>query len=107
MVTLTRHLLHEATTIGTGDKGGFASHECTSVHRRAVEVIEMLPRTICDIGELCLSGHANDKLQNRAYVLKVFQTIRYLSRQSLALRGDQESNFIQLINSVEQTIPSI
>jgi len=94
MVTLTRDFVTRGYCNwkdSSGDKGGFASHECTSVHRRAVEVIETLPRTTCDIGE---------KLQNRDYVLKVFQTIQYLSRQSLALRGDQndqESNFIQLM----------
>jgi len=65
----------------SGDKGGFTSHECTSVHRKAVE---MLPRTTRDIGELCLSGHANDKLQNRAYVLKVFQTIQYYIKARLS-----------------------
>ena len=82
------------------DKGGFVSHECSSAHRRAVEVMETLPKATCDIGELCSSAHADEKLQNRSYVLKVFQTIQFLSRQSLALRGDQndqESNFVQLM----------
>ena len=63
-------------------------------------MVETLPKTTRDIGELSSSSHVRDKLQNRSYVLKIFQTIQFLSRQSLALRGDkndQESNFIQLL----------
>ena len=80
----------------SGDKGGFASHKCSSVHKRAVEVVETLPRTTRDIGEQLSSSHAEEKLQNRSYLLKIFQTIQFLSRQGLALRGDQndqESKF--------------
>ena len=84
----------------SGDKGGLASHESSSVHKRAVEVIETLPRTTRDIGEQPSSAHAEEKLRNCVYCLKVFQTIQFLARQGLALRGDQndqESNFIQLM----------
>jgi len=65
----------------SGEKGRFSTHECTSVHKRAVEVVETLPKTTRDIGELCSSSHVRDKLQNRSYVLKIFQTIQFLSRQ--------------------------
>ena len=81
----------------SGNKGGLASHESSSVHKRAVEVIETLPRTTRDIGEQLSSAHAEEKLRNRVYFL---QTIKYLARQGLALRGDQndlESNFLQLM----------
>ena len=84
----------------SGDKGGLASHESSLVHKRAVEVIETLPRTKWDIGKQLSSAHAEEKLQNHAYLLKVFQTIQFLARQGLALQGDQndqESNFIQLM----------
>ena len=73
----------------SGNKGGLASHESSSVHKRAVEVIETLPRTTRDIGEQLSSAHAEEKLRNRVYLLKVFQTIQFLTRQGLALRGDQ------------------
>ena len=84
----------------SGDKGGLASHESSSAHKRAVEVIETLPRTTRDIGEQLSSTHAEEKLRNRAYIFKVFQTIQFLTRQGLPLRGDQndlESNFLQLM----------
>ena len=35
-------------------------------------MIETLPRTTRDIGEQLSSAHAEEKLQNRAYLLKVF-----------------------------------
>ena len=54
----------------SGDKGGFASHECSSVHKRAIEVVETLPRTTCNIGEQLSSSHAKEKLQNRSYLLR-------------------------------------
>ena len=59
----------------SGNKGGFASHECSSVHKRAVEIVETLPRTTRDIGEQLSSSYAEEKLQNRSYLFKVFQTI--------------------------------
>ena len=53
-----------------------------------------------DIAEQLCSAHAEEKLRNRAYILKIFQSIQFLARQGLALRGDQndsESNFLQLM----------
>ena len=67
----------------SGDKGGLASHESSQVHKRAVEVIETLPRTMRGIGEHLSSAHAEETLRNRAYLLKVFQTIQFLARQGL------------------------
>ena len=46
----------------SGEKGGFANHELSSVHKKAVEVIETLPRTTRDVGEQLSSAHAEEKL---------------------------------------------
>jgi len=35
----------------SGNKSRFASHECCSVHKKTVEVVEVLPRTTRDIGK--------------------------------------------------------
>jgi len=62
--------------------------------------METLHKTTSDIGELCSSSHAKDKLQNCSYVLRYSRPFNILSRQSRALRGDkndQESNFMQLL----------
>ena len=60
----------------------------------------MLPRTTLDVGELLSSAHASEKESNRNYLLKVSQTVKYLARQGLALRGDGDEidrNFSQLL----------
>ena len=48
------------------------------------------------------SSYAQEKRINRGYLLKVAQSIRFLARQGLALRGDgpeeDSSNFIQLLH---------
>lgn len=72
----------------SGDKGGFASHEASSAHKRAIEVVETLPRTTRDIGEQLSSSHSEEKLRNRAYLLQVFQTIVFdKTRVSIAWRS--------------------
>jgi len=53
-----------------------------------------------NVGELISSNHANSKEENRKYLLKIAQSIRYLARQGLPLRGDGnevDSNFNQLL----------
>ena len=60
----------------------------------------MLPRTTPDVGELLSTAHASEKESNRKYLQKVAQTLRYLARQGLPLRGDGgeiDSNFAQLL----------
>ena len=66
----------------SGEKGRFTT--TISVHKRAVEEIEILPKMTRDIGELYSSSHAKDKLQNRSHVLKVaIPDNSVLSRQSI------------------------
>ena len=40
-----------------GDKGRLTTHKSSSVHERAVELIEMLSWTTCEIGEQLSSAH--------------------------------------------------
>ena len=84
----------------SGKTGAFCKHESSSLHKQAVEVIYTLPRTTPDVGELLSTAHANEKESNRKYLLKIAQTVRYLARQGLPLRGDGneiDSNFAQLL----------
>jgi len=59
----------------------------------------VLPVTTCDIGESCSTVHAQQKLENRAILLKIIQNICFLGRQGIASRGHDysESNFMQLL----------
>lgn len=84
----------------SGKTGAFCKHESSSLHKQAVEVIYTLPRTTPDVGELLSAAHGCEKETNRKYLLKVSQTVRYLARQGLPLRGDGseiDSNFAQLL----------
>ena len=52
------------------------------------------------IGESLSQTHAKEKKQNRQYLLKVLQNVRFIARQGLPLQGDgieENSNFIQLL----------
>ena len=86
----------------SGKTGTFCKHDCSSLHKQAVEMVYTVPRTTPDVGELLLTAHASEKECNRKYLLKVAQTVRYLARQGLPLRGDSnenDSNFAPTITS--------
>jgi len=79
---------------------GFANHEKSATHKRAVEVVVTLSQTHRDIGEMLSTSHASEKAVNRQCMMKVAQNIRFLARQGLSLRGDgteDNSNFNQLL----------
>ena len=60
----------------------------------------ILPASTGNVGEMLSRAHAQERLLNRDYLLKVFQNIQFLARQGIALRGhdEQNSNFIQLLH---------
>ena len=94
----------------SGEKGGFNSHEHSTCHKSAVELVITLPRTTKDVGEMLSSAHSQEKKANREYLLKVIQNVRFLARQGLALRGDgkeEDGNFIQLLYLRSEDDPSI
>ena len=81
----------------------FKKHESSQCHKESLEQIIVLPSTSKDIGEMFSSQHAAEKEKSRECLLKVIQSLKYLSRQSIALRkGSDEidSNFIQLLKSI-------
>ena len=80
---------------------GFANHEKSTTHKRAVEVVVTLSQTHRDVGELLSTSHASEKAMNRQCLMKIAQNIRFLARQGLSLRGDgaeDNSNFNQLLH---------
>ena len=79
---------------------GFANHEKSATHKRAVEVVVTLSQTHRDIGEMLSTSHASEKAVNRQCMMKIAQNIKFLARQGLSLRGDgteDNSNFNQLL----------
>ena len=60
-----------------------------------------------DIGEMCDQGHQEEKKNNRKMFIQILESLKFLARQGLALRGsknDSESNFIQLCACTAQMI---
>jgi len=51
------------------------------------------------IGELLSHSHSVEKEQNGKMLMTIIESLHYLGRQGIALRGhdDYESNFIQLL----------
>ncbi len=61
--------------------------------------------TTKNVGEMVQKGYAEQKAENRQILLTIFNCVRYLGRQGLALRGDFkdeekseiDSNLMQLL----------
>ena len=68
-------------------------------HKEATEALIHLPQQVQgDIGELLNKEHLAAKVHNRKMFLVILESIQFLSRQGLLLRGhlsDADSNFIQ------------
>lgn len=88
----------------------FNKHESSLLHKSAVDAVITVPQTCSDVGVMLSKIHASEKLKNREYVFQVFQNIRFLARQGIALRGDgdeKDSNFMQLLMLRKIDNPSI
>ena len=84
----------------TGNKRGFKQHEQSECHKEAHERYVSLRMNTKDVGESLTQQHKEEKKQNRASLLKILSSLKYLARQGLAMRGDgsdEDSNFKQLL----------
>ena len=78
----------------------FKTHEASASHKEALQVVMVIPSTCSDVGEMLSREHAQEKGENRQCLHRILLNIRFLSRQSLAFRGDgdkADSNFMQLL----------
>ena len=78
----------------------FKKHQVSECHREAVDTLIVLPRSTTDIAEQMSAQHKAEKAFNRQMLLVVLQSVRFLVRQGLPLRGDGDesgNNFIQLL----------
>ncbi len=86
----------------------FKKHEKSSCHREAVEVMITLPATTCNVSELLSKQHAIQKIKNRDALFEIMSSIKYLCRQGLALRGDNEDgNLTQLLLMKAESDPNL
>jgi len=75
----------------------FSKHQDSHCHKEAV----LKTTATVNVSEILSSALAKEHLERRKCFLKVLSSVRFLSRQGLALRGDgdeSDSNFMQLIN---------
>ena len=77
----------------------FKEHESSNCHKDSMIVTVDLPSSVKDIAETLQRELTKLKSENRQMLLKILSNIRFLARQSIAIRGDgdeENSNFIQL-----------
>lgn len=74
----------------------FADHQQTKAHRAALAYETVVPK--CgDVLEITITEMNKKRLAERKYLLKIMDCIRYLARQGIALRGDNDNdNLTQL-----------
>ncbi len=87
----------------------FKKHQESKTHREAVEAIVTLPKTTRDVGELLSDMHKKEKEIARDILSVILSTVRFLGRQGLALRGDDDakSNLIQLLRLRAEDNPQL
>ena len=69
-----------------------------------------LPATTRNIGELLSVQHAEQKAKNREALYQIVSSIRFLSRQGLAMRGDKDEadgNLKQLLRMKSEEDPNL
>ena len=76
-----------------------------------MDFVEKIPRTTINVGNMLSSSYAQQTAENRAMLLIILSSIRFLGRQGLALRGrykdaddfkvsgEVDSNFCQLLKT--------
>ena len=77
----------------------FEEHESSNCQKDSMIVTVDLPSSVKDIAETLQRELTKQKSENRQMLLKILSNIRFLARQSIAIRGDgdeENSNFIQL-----------
>ena len=88
----------------------FKNHELSIFHKEAVMVMVTLPSTTPDIGELLSKQHAAEKLNSQHCSFQIMLCVRFMGRQGLAFRGDDDeidSNVKQIVNMKAEDDPAL
>jgi len=64
----------------------FRKRERSKCHKDAIQVMVVLPKTTCNIGDSLSATHAEEKAENRKMLLKILQNIHFLGRQGVTQR---------------------
>ena len=97
----------------------FNTHKKSIAHHQAVELVEKIPKTTKNIGDMLSSTHAQQKAENKDMLKIILSSIRFFGRQGLALRGyyktadgsnvgsEEDSNFLQLLKTRAEDHPQL
>ena len=83
----------------------FNSHLASRCHKEAVEA-DKLPGQTGNVGERLVTEHEQQKAESRTMFRRILQTLHFLAREGLALRGHgnrNDSNFTQLLHCYEHS----
>lgn len=88
----------------------FKKHERSACHCEAVEVVVTIPSSTQDVGMQLSQQFAKQKENNRQALYQIMTSIKFLSRQGLALRGDKDEsdgNLHQLLRMKAEADPNL
>ena len=76
----------------------------SSCHQVAVEKVIIIPQTTKDVGVMLSKEHEKKIMRNRKMLTLILKAIRFLARQGLPFRGDNDeanSNFFQALKAID------
>ncbi len=62
---------------------GIKKHEVSGSHKDALQVMVVIPSTCCDVGDMLVKQHKQEKKDNRQCLLKILSNVQFLARQGL------------------------
>ena len=64
-----------------------------------LDAVQAISRVFNDVGSMLSQAHSEEKEKNGRMLMLIIQSLKFLGRQGIALRGHNESdsNFIQLL----------
>ena len=76
----------------------FKEHRTSECHKIALDYEVLISKTHGDVIDMTSEMAKNTRAQNRRCFAKIIESLQYLGRQGLAIRGnsDKKSNFSQL-----------
>ena len=88
----------------------FDKHDKCKSHHQCVQLVEKIPRTTKNVGDLLSTEYDEQKAENREMLKNILSSIHFLGRQGLAIHGrfktsdegdsgELDSNFVQLLKT--------
>lgn len=66
----------------------FEKHESTLAHRQSVDLVQEIPETSKNVGEMLSEEYGKKTRSNRKILMTILSNLQFLAHQGLALRGE-------------------